>query len=409
MAASAAKPTGLGFVELDAHAMRVVGAAARRRASYSRAPGEPTIIPLFSNHGFLPFLRNLICSMRRLRVNNWLVIAMDNATCPALMGAPGNGEQSACVYPYSRAKTGVTTSNDVATYRSVNFNRMVMQRPLWVRWLLSRGYSVIQCDLDIVWLRDPQPLLRSIRVPHMLFQSEQAYGLNGGFYFARPGNATLTFFDDWLERLQLMISNPNFEEQHALNSVIRRATSYPAESRLRYAILDDVQFPNGKIWWSYPWRADKRVAYIVHANWNKQQKKSRLARDALWFLTRADSQCDTDVDPMAHGCNKLCHPVAYAAPGGNASFKTCTDLNRDDDFQARKHGGRWASSKFVWKEGQPPRGTFWHPTAYDQLPNCKRDLSKQSYAEAIHERLLAIEWGKEHNKEALRAKSTEQR
>ena len=58
----------------------------------------------------------------------------------------------------------MTSDTKVATYRSVNFNRMVMQRPLWVRFLLQQGYSVIQCDLDIVWIRDPQPLLRTKRL-----------------------------------------------------------------------------------------------------------------------------------------------------------------------------------------------------------------------------------------------------
>ena len=28
-----------------------------------------------------------------------------------------------------------------------------MQRPLWIRWLLTQDYTVLQCDVDIVWLR----------------------------------------------------------------------------------------------------------------------------------------------------------------------------------------------------------------------------------------------------------------
>ena len=102
----------------------------------------------------MPFLRNLVCSMRRLHVNNWMVIAMDNATCPTLMGAPGDGEQSACVYPYARSAIGVTSSLKVATYRSMNFNRVVMQRPLWVKWLLEQGYMALHvarlCRLSLL-------------------------------------------------------------------------------------------------------------------------------------------------------------------------------------------------------------------------------------------------------------------
>ena len=36
---------------------------------------------------------------------------------------------------------------------------------------------------------------------------------------------------------------------------------------------------------------DKRIAYIVHANWNKAQKKSRMVRDNLWFADRDDGHC----------------------------------------------------------------------------------------------------------------------
>jgi hypothetical protein len=29
------------------------------------------VIPLFSNHGFLPYLRNLVCSIERVGVTSW--------------------------------------------------------------------------------------------------------------------------------------------------------------------------------------------------------------------------------------------------------------------------------------------------------------------------------------------------
>ena len=56
-----------------------------------------------------------------------------------------------------------------------------------------------------------------------------------------------------------------------------RVISPRPHEQLRYAPLDEELFPNGKIWWSYPWLADKKRAFLVHTNWNKQQKKSRLA------------------------------------------------------------------------------------------------------------------------------------
>ena len=399
---------GLSFVSLDERARKLVGDAAHARARY----GQGTVIPLFSNVGFMSFLRNLICSMRRLRVHNWIVIAMDNATCPALMGKPGLGEQSACVYPYGEGE-GVTSQQGVATYRSVAFNRMVMQRPLWVRFLLGEGLSVVQCDLDIVWLHDPQPLLRGgvlvkrqsyaptfISSEHadalrqmlrnnsrasrrfsvsdyvdMVFQSEQAYGLNGGFYFARPTAATVAFFDDWLVHLKAMINLPSFEEQHALNSALMKVNRLPNRS-LVYARLSEREFPNGKMWWSYPMEIDKRNAYIVHVNWVKQQKKTRMHRDRLWFLEPSDLRCSEAFDPFDGGqhppCSKLCAAVGFAPlNGGNVSMKTCTQINNEDEHVLVRQVARYN------KTGQWPEtlaNVFWHPLAYDALQDCKRRL-----------------------------------
>lgn len=391
-----AKPASLGFVELDAYALSVVRPVAAARASYGDGS---TIIPLFSNYGFLPFLRNLLCSFHRLRVQNFIVIAMDNETCPALQkeGAGDAWSVAACVYPYLRSSTAVTSDTRVATYRSVNFNRMVMQRPLWVRWLLEQGYSVIQCDLDIVWLHDPQPLLRSWRVaktgriPDMVFQSEQAYGLNGGFYFARPTNATLTFFAAWVERLTAMIHLASFEEQHALNSALMRSKRglLPGGVVLLYDQLHEQHFPNGKMWWSYPWAVDKRVAYIVHANWVKQQKKSRLLRDNLWFLEPSDTKCQAGFDPFVDNCSKLCAPISFVAPGNRPhAHKRCWDLNKEDDYQTRKARQRYDKNN-SWPQ---LRGMFWHPRAYAAIPGCVRNLTRQEHAASVYERLVATVW-----------------
>ena len=138
--------------------------------------------------------------------------------------------------------------------------------------------------------------------------------------------------------------------------------------------------------------ADKRVAFLVHSNWNKQQKKSRMARDRLWFLTSDDKQCMADFDPMASSCHKLCAPVMYSAPGSTMThMKTCANLNKEDDYQARKHGGRWRANNYTWVGDL--RGLFWHPMAYRALPNCARNLSKVGlYAEAAHAKLMKEAW-----------------
>ena len=74
----------------------------------------------------------------------------------------------------------------------------------YLNLLLRRGFSVLQCDLDVVWLRNPQPLFHrpgAAADADMLFQSEGGHGYNGGFYFARRTNETLALLQACLAPL----------------------------------------------------------------------------------------------------------------------------------------------------------------------------------------------------------------
>lgn len=410
------------------------------------------LIMLQSNLGFVPFLRNTVCSLQRLNVHNWLVIALDNRTCASFGPTvpSGSGQADACIFPYEESTTrrpnavraAVSHQSGIAKYGSLPFVRMVLQKPLWVKWLLQRGYGVLQCDLDTVWLRDPRQYLRSLLVkpqpqwtsrrahplaeppkdapngprvhiprshndphlwprnsslqpttPDIVIQSEQVHGLNSGFFFARPTRGSIELVTAWLERITQQAGNTSslrgLDEQHAFNSALLRAKTDPeSSSHFSYGSLEDDLFPNGKIWWQYPMWADKRVAYVVHCNWNKSAKKLRLMRDQLWFLSRQDAICAPGFDPMRGRCSKLCVPVHRATPGNPqlVVMKTCARLNSEDDKRARKHGRLFEASKGVWED---LRGQFWHPAAYETL-GCMRNLTVVvPYAAQIHERLQA--------------------
>lgn len=279
-------------------------------------------MPLFSNSGFLPFLRNLLCSLKRLRVENWFVIALDDATC-GLLGA----DAGRCVYPYSHGVGGGGGgSKAVQSYGSFGFYWIAMQRPLWLHWLLGRGHAVINCDLDIVWLHDPRPYLSQggLDEADMLFQTDSGHGVNGGFYVARPTERTLRLFAAWLADLAAKAAaRKGFEEQHSLNRVLRiNGTAL----QLRRRGLNESRFPNGKVWWTWS-RGSKATAFIVHCNWVKSNKKGRLRRDNLWFLDEHDERCQPGFDPFDAGCDRMCVPVKYCAPRAPCTpIRNCAEL-----------------------------------------------------------------------------------
>ena len=83
MASGAASPTvpkkEIHLAALEARGQQYVGqmAAARALMLPSGDSVSRVVVPLFSNTGFLPYLRNLICSMTRVNVHNWCATLLD--------------------------------------------------------------------------------------------------------------------------------------------------------------------------------------------------------------------------------------------------------------------------------------------------------------------------------------------
>jgi hypothetical protein len=186
--AEAAASGALEYMHLDAHMKGEVGRAVARRHR------NRVIVPLFSNLVIMPFLKNMLCSMARLQVENWAVVSLDMETCSALKARGFATARDSCVEPYQfRPLSDDAHKNESFKYGSPHFWRLVIQRPLWVQWMMQEGYSVLQCDVDVVWLHNPllhfeQPAMQQYSA---FYQSEQVYGMNCGFYFMRPDQAAL--------------------------------------------------------------------------------------------------------------------------------------------------------------------------------------------------------------------------
>lgn len=330
--------------------------------------------------------KNLLCSVDRVGMHNWFVIAFDARLCPVLreeFGLLHHKLPLACTYPYTRFDASVhgtnTTTENVgsnstslgnktsagatqhaAAYRSRLFNAVVFHRVGWLRLLVAAGYNVLHCDADVVWLRNPLPLFEqgtlvrpsghtsTYREADFLVQSEGVYGNNGGFYFVRPSNRTVTFFDALLRKFheRSRVKNKNFEDQHCLNDVLRDARKRRKGLLLKAPKLNESLFPNGAIWQAG--RASKADAYVVHMNWAKQSKKTRFVSDGLWFLSPDDTRCAANFDPYEGNCNRHC--VALKPGTGCELGKPC---ELADCATVRGKVGRRGG----WKSG-------WHAVAH---------------------------------------------
>eukprot|EP00322_Chrysochromulina_rotalis_P006743 CAMPEP_0115835272 /NCGR_PEP_ID=MMETSP0287-20121206/4110_1 /TAXON_ID=412157 /ORGANISM="Chrysochromulina rotalis, Strain UIO044" /LENGTH=261 /DNA_ID=CAMNT_0003288727 /DNA_START=333 /DNA_END=1118 /DNA_ORIENTATION=+ len=230
--------------------------------------------------------------------------------------------------------TGGRAAKRSAAYRSRLFNAVVFHRVGWLRLLLLTNFSVLHCDADIVWLRNPLPLFESpalvrpsghtapYRDADLLIQSEGVYGNNGGFYYVRANRRTVAFFDALLRKFheRSRVANSNFEDQHCLNDVLRDARKHRKGLTLKAPKLNQTLFPNGAMWQSG--LATKAIAYVVHMNWAKQSKKARLVSDGFWFLTSDDERCAGTFDPFLGGCDRHC--VALEAGTACELGRPCT-------------------------------------------------------------------------------------
>lgn len=156
-----------------AHAIsrHVIEPAFRSLASDAARP-DGSVVILVVNSGFLEVALNCICSMRMVASDptrdRFLVVATDRSTFNILraMRVPTYFFQSGVAgtsFPFDSP-----LSTAYQRFGSYDLQRLVHARMQVSLWLLQLGYSVLVCDADLVWLRDPFPLihLANATTPH---------------------------------------------------------------------------------------------------------------------------------------------------------------------------------------------------------------------------------------------------
>ena len=142
-----------------------------------------------------------------------------------------------------------------------------------------------------------------------------------------------------------------FDRMHEQHSFVRTIRAYRKRPTFKGLLLNQSQFPNGKIWYNYWHLTSKSTAFIMHCNWVKLNKKSRMIRDGMWFLDQDDQVCRSDFDLVAEGCQRNCVPVVDGCP----LLKRCQYRGCED--QTRVEAQRLLRSKSLKSPDT------WHPMA----------------------------------------------
>ena len=112
---------------------------------------DKTIILIPANLGYIQFALNLVCSLRRLKIRHYALLAMDNEVLREF--------QKRRLPVYVDPDLPFVTSKS-AQWAEANFHKLVCTKLVPVINLLKLGYNVLFTDADIVWRRDPFPFVK---------------------------------------------------------------------------------------------------------------------------------------------------------------------------------------------------------------------------------------------------------
>ncbi len=81
---------------------------------------------------------------------------------------------------------------------------------------LQTGSNILFADTVIVWLKDPVPLLEQRKIDLQL--TDDGWGPNIGFMYARPKRCTMFLMHTWLSRQNSSEARDQYELPAALES-----------------------------------------------------------------------------------------------------------------------------------------------------------------------------------------------
>ena len=286
----------------------------------SRATVSKWLIVSAITHEYIPFLRNFACNLRLVGAyDNFVFAALDSTT---LRWAAKSGFPVFRV-PGVRSKFTLTTPD--ITFGTDSYKYATKLKSSTTLFVLRQGYSVIFCDPDVIWFKNPfQALIKhgslySLHNPgqtvDILIQTdardlEKPLGsLNSGLYAVKTNVTTLHAFSQIIRNARKSKSSeqPHFKRTLCSFKINYHSCAYVARigSQNLSAQIDSLpvkSFPNGGFWIYGQTLFDlgprrfqgvsKEELIAVHNNWIKgiKNKQERQEHWGLWWLD-AELRC----------------------------------------------------------------------------------------------------------------------
>jgi hypothetical protein len=173
-----------------------------------------------------------------------------------------------------------------ADFATEDFNKICNIRTKQARQYLIEGYTIFHSDLDMIFLKDPFPLLLKYLEEYDIIFQRDSKQVCGGFYLAKPSPLTIDFFEyDYQD---------NIPDQDHFSWRLRpggnglgelEANPRPPFDGLKVKILEKDLFPYGRHFYAH---SDRLDPYVVHYNWGTRPglipKIERMKKYGHWFI-----------------------------------------------------------------------------------------------------------------------------
>lgn len=280
------------------------------------------VVAVAVNYAFRRLVLNFVCNLRRLRRRNYIVLAMDRAVFHYLEERGVNVYFHADAAPVPRRR--LLEADDGDAFGSSAFVETSRRKSALVLGVLRLGYSVVFSDVEVIWVRDPVPIMLA-HAEDLVVQSDRRladalsaplnFNINSGLYMARSSPRTVRAFRA-IMKYGLAVRR---SEQKAFNYVLCGAfKDHVAGPGKRIGddacvyrkggatarVLPTDAFPNGSddsLWTvrAGAWRFEKPKVIAAHANYisGGGSKISRI-RDAGFWLYNDENPDALNCAPM---------------------------------------------------------------------------------------------------------------
>lgn len=247
------------------------------------------LVVLVANNGVMDFVLNFVCSCRaaKLPVNN-VIVYVGSKDAIRLV------EDMGLKAIYSPGLGGMP-ANAAGSYGDDSFGSMMWLKVTAVYVALAAGYDVLFQDTDIVWFRNPLPLLQKVTVD-TTFMDDGARTIrftpffeNSGFYFLRYNPRTLQLME------RMLRSASELAKTHSHQSTLTRyLTEVQHQCNLHVQILDQHDFPSGDQYHNdkkflSAIKAGEKHPYVFHMSFTtSREDKVRYFTDIGMWKIRSD-------------------------------------------------------------------------------------------------------------------------